>query len=143
MGEDVELTDQVGRVVVGQLVDELGPLRGLERSQQVGGLLAVDPATIDWKQVTPRTFGYQLRQEPGPKNALGRIKFMFPNRFDIYLHDTPSKGLFTLRTRMFSSGCVRVDRAYEFAKQPILHATARTSSSDLDAPQHSETHTDH
>ncbi len=68
----------------------------------------IDPATVDWsryKGSAPFTF----RQEPGPKNALGRIKFIFPNEHFVFLHDTPSRGLFDRAERTFSSGCVRVE----------------------------------
>jgi murein L,D-transpeptidase YcbB/YkuD len=64
----------------------------------------VDPSTIDWNQ----PFRYSIRQEPGPHNALGRIKFIFPNEYFVYLHDTPSKGLFSRTERAFSHGCIRV-----------------------------------
>lgn len=68
----------------------------------------VDPATINWAQVTPRGFHWRVRQEPGNENSLGRIKFMFPNKYDVYLHDTPSKRLFDRALRSFSHGCIRV-----------------------------------
>jgi len=51
---------------------------------------------------------YKLRQEPGPLNALGRMKFVFPNRFAIYMHDTPKRDLFSQSARNFSHGCIRV-----------------------------------
>ena len=53
---------------------------------------------------------FRLRQDPGPWNALGRIKFMFPNSHDVYLHDTPSRELFAPAERGFSSGCIRVQQ---------------------------------
>lgn len=59
---------------------------------------------------------YRLRQQPGPQNALGQIKFMFPNEFDIYLHDTPAKHLFERAERAFSHGCIRVERPVELAE---------------------------
>ena len=62
-------------------------------------------------------FPYRLRQAPGPKNALGRIKFQVPNRHDVYLHDTPSRGLFWRDERTFSSGCIRVERALDLAER--------------------------
>ena len=75
----------------------------------------VDPATIDWSTVTADSFPYRLRQEPGRLNALGRIKFMFPNRYDIYLHDTPSRGLFDQAQRDFSHGCIRIEKPVDLA----------------------------
>jgi len=68
----------------------------------------LDPHTIDWSAVTPERFTYKLRQGPGPGNALGFVKFMFPNQFNIYLHDTPARGLFARDVRDFSHGCIRV-----------------------------------
>jgi murein L,D-transpeptidase YcbB/YkuD len=74
----------------------------------------LDPAGIDWRRVaTPLPF--HLRQDPGPWNALGQIKFMFPNTYDVYLHDTPARELFARAERGFSSGCIRVERALELA----------------------------
>ena len=75
----------------------------------------LDPETIDWEAVTPGSFPYRLRQKPGASNALGRVKFMFPNRFAVYLHDTPSKRLFSRPVRNFSSGCIRVQKPVELA----------------------------
>ena len=72
------------------------------------GAKVVDPATIDWALAPDKSFPYKVRQEPGDHNALGRIKFMFPNRFNVYLHDTPAKSLFKRATRSFSHGCIRV-----------------------------------
>lgn len=77
--------------------------------------LAVDPASVDWSQYT-KTVPYTLRQEPGPHNALGRIKFIFPNKHFIYLHDTPSRSLYGRRNRAFSSGCIRVENNIELAE---------------------------
>jgi murein L,D-transpeptidase YcbB/YkuD len=68
----------------------------------------LDPYTIDWSAMTPERFAYKLRQGPGPGNALGHIKFMFPNPFNVYLHDTPARGLFAKDQRSFSHGCIRV-----------------------------------
>ncbi|MGB5676679.1 MAG: L,D-transpeptidase family protein [Gammaproteobacteria bacterium] len=77
---------------------------------------ALDIDSIDWASLSPGRFPYILRQEPGPDNALGRVKFMFPNAFMVYLHDTPSKTLFGRTQRAFSSGCIRVERPFEFAE---------------------------
>ena len=57
-----------------------------------------------------------IRQEPGPDNALGRVKFMFPNKYMVYLHDTPSKGLFARSERAFSHGCIRTQNPFELAE---------------------------
>ncbi len=76
---------------------------------------AVSRANIDFTQYTRANFPFDLRQPPGTGNALGRVKFMFPNRHNIYLHDTPSRSLFARETRAFSHGCVRVHRPLELA----------------------------
>ncbi len=76
----------------------------------------IDPATVDWTAVTARNFPYRLRQKPGPFNALGAIKFMFPNKFSVYLHDTPSRDLFARDARAFSSGCIRLQAPLDLAE---------------------------
>jgi L,D-transpeptidase YcbB len=76
----------------------------------------VDPATVDWTAVTARNFPYRLRQRPGPFNALGAVKFMFPNKFSVYLHDTPSRELFGRDARAFSSGCIRLEAPLDLAE---------------------------
>ena len=76
----------------------------------------VDPATIDWGSLSRRNFPYTLVQQPGTNNALGEIKFIFPNEYAVYLHDTPSKSLFGRSARAFSSGCVRVEHPFDFAE---------------------------
>ena len=75
----------------------------------------VDPSTIDWGRLSADNFPYRLRQRPGPANALGRVKFMFPNRHNVYLHDTPARSLFGRTERGFSSGCIRVERPVDLA----------------------------
>jgi murein L,D-transpeptidase YcbB/YkuD len=75
----------------------------------------VDPTSVDWSQIEPDALPYRFRQAPGLSNPLGGVKFMFPNRFNVYLHDSPSKELFDEVTRAFSSGCIRVERAAELA----------------------------
>lgn len=69
----------------------------------------LDPNQLNWETFVGRPFPYRLRQDPGPINSLGRIKFMLPNPFSIYLHDTPERQLFQRTVRTFSSGCIRVE----------------------------------
>jgi murein L,D-transpeptidase YcbB/YkuD len=76
----------------------------------------VDPGSIDWDSASPDNFPYTLRQDPGEDNALGRVKFLFPNKYSIYLHDTPSKSLFESNQRTFSSGCIRIERPLDLAE---------------------------
>ncbi|MGW8321495.1 MAG: L,D-transpeptidase family protein [Thermodesulfobacteriota bacterium] len=71
--------------------------------------------TIDWSSITRHNFLFKLRQDSGPRNALGRVKFMFPNKFAIYLHDTPSRYMFKRKRRDFSSGCIRVEDPIDLA----------------------------
>ena len=75
----------------------------------------IDPSTVDWAATASGKFPYMIRQEPGPDNALGRVKFMFPNQYMVYLHDTPSKGLFARAERAFSHGCIRTQNPFELA----------------------------
>ncbi len=76
----------------------------------------IGPATIDWSSLSAANFPYRLRQKPGAQNALGQVKFMFPNRHNVYLHDTPSRVLFAQSERGFSSGCIRVEKPAELAE---------------------------
>jgi len=89
----------------------------------------VDPATVDWNAPN---FPYMLRQEPGPDNALGRVKFMFPNPHHVYMHDTPSRELFNRADRTFSSGCIRLENPLELA-EILLAETGRWSRAAIDA----------
>ena len=84
----------------------------LERSgfELLRGKTVVDGSKINWKEVSARRFPYQIRQVPGEKNALGAVKFIFPNKQAIYLHDTPQRKLFGERVRAFSHGCVRLEK---------------------------------
>jgi murein L,D-transpeptidase YcbB/YkuD len=74
------------------------------------------PASVDWKAVADGRVEIPMRQLPGPGNAMGKMKFMFPNEQGIYLHDTPERALFAKADRRFSSGCVRVEDAARLAK---------------------------
>ncbi|MGD8109172.1 L,D-transpeptidase family protein [Vibrio sp. TRT 17S01] len=78
---------------------------------------SIDPQEIDWSTLEPRNFPYKMRQMSGNYNALGLYKFNTPNARAIYLHDTPSKYLFNNSRRAFSSGCIRVEHADQFASR--------------------------
>ncbi|MCH2042014.1 MAG: L,D-transpeptidase family protein [Saccharospirillaceae bacterium] len=85
--------------------------KGYQVIQQVNGVdQFIDPKTINWKKLNARYFPYRLIQKAGKDNALGTIKFLFPNDKDIYLHDTSQPQLFSLDKRALSSGCVRVEK---------------------------------
>ncbi len=70
---------------------------------------------VNWNTMTQHNFDYRIRQRPGPDNALGRVKFMFPNEYAVYLHDTPADHLFREAERNLSHGCVRVERPADLA----------------------------
>jgi murein L,D-transpeptidase YcbB/YkuD len=70
---------------------------------------------VDFTQFTARTFPFAMRQPPSRSNALGLVKFMFPNKYNIYLHDTPQKHLFAREVRAYSHGCIRLAQPFEFA----------------------------
>lgn len=103
----------------------------------------VDPSSIDWDSATGSSFPYTLRQPPGRDNALGRVKFLFPNRYSIYLHDTPHRELFEAERRTFSSGCIRVEQPLELAERLLgwpasrvqeALETTQTRNVNLDEP---------
>jgi hypothetical protein len=80
------------------------------------GAQVIDPATIDWQAVADGRQEIRVRQLPGPENAMGQMKFMFPNSQGVYLHDTPQKELLAEASRMFSGGCVRLEDAPRLAR---------------------------
>jgi murein L,D-transpeptidase YcbB/YkuD len=93
----------------------------------------VDPSTIDWSQVQGEdTFPYRFRQRPGTANSLGRVKFLFPNDFDVYLHDTPAAALFAKSYRALSHGCVRVQDPVKLAEY-LLRESARWDAPRIEA----------
>ena len=73
----------------------------------------VDANSIDWSNVDMRSISFQ--QPPGPKNPLGDVKFMFPNKHDVYMHDTPERNLFVNSFRALSHGCMRVEHPRRLA----------------------------
>ncbi len=77
----------------------------------------IDPATVAWSRYNASNLPYRIVQTPGPHNALGRVKFIFPNPHYIYLHDTPHQTEFGLDERAFSAGCIRIDKPYKLAKR--------------------------
>jgi murein L,D-transpeptidase YcbB/YkuD len=79
----------------------------------------IEPAALDWTSMDADSFAYRLRQEPGPKNSLGRLSFMLPNPFGVFLHDTPDKLLFARDTRTFSESCVRLEQAMALAQHAL------------------------
>ncbi len=75
----------------------------------------INASTVNWSEISARNLPYRFRQRPGTNNALGNVKFMFPNRHAIYLHDTPAKNLFESSMRAYSHGCIRVYQPMAFA----------------------------
>lgn len=89
----------------------------------------LDVKTVNWRSVSSKNFPYKIVQPSGTKNALGKVKFMFPNRFKVYLHDTPSKKLFKQSSRAYSHGCIRVEKPLDFAAK--LFKSQRLSPSKI------------
>lgn len=84
-----------------------------QNMEMLQGGQVVNASAIDWTQTNINNF--RIRQRPGASNALGQVKFLFPNQHDVYLHDTPSKSLFSRSFRAYSHGCVRVENPMDFA----------------------------
>jgi L,D-transpeptidase YcbB len=92
----------------------------------------IDPQTVDWQNLDMEHFPYWLRQEPGPENALGRVKFLFSNPYEIYLHGTPDKHLFYRTVRAFSSGCIRVQDPVKLAAYLLNDGTQQMEEEILE-----------
>ncbi len=86
----------------------------------------VNAGSLNWAKYSGGNFPYIIRQKPGGKNALGKVKFLFPNEYNIYLHDTPSKGLFGENKRTFSHGCIRVSEPQHLAEWLLRKDSAWT-----------------
>ncbi|HET9481238.1 MAG TPA: L,D-transpeptidase family protein, partial [Candidatus Polarisedimenticolia bacterium] len=95
----------------------------------------VDPASVDWHALDEGRFPYRLRQDPGPDNALGRLKFHLTNEFSIYLHDTPARSLFGRSDRDLSHGCIRVERPLELAAMILGEASQDMLSEALEGTE--------
>ncbi len=111
-----------------------------------GTLHDVDATTVDWTTVSTEDFPYRITQMPGDGNALGRVKFMFPNKDNVYLHDTSQPELFAKYPRAFSSGCIRIEQPAKLAeyvlrdrgtwnKETISAAMNRASEQIASLPQ--------
>jgi murein L,D-transpeptidase YcbB/YkuD len=89
-------------------------------------MTAEEVAGINWHKVSPESFPGELRMDPGPWNPLGRVKFMFPNTFNVYLHDTNERWLFDRSRRTFSSGCIRIAKPVDLARYLLRDQPAWT-----------------
>ena len=99
----------------------------------------LDPAPIEWSQIAPADLSFKFVQDPGPLNALGRLKFMFPNRFSVYIHDTPARGIFKYAKRSFSSGCIRIEKPIELAEYLLKDNPEWTRKELVDTIDNTET----
>ena len=99
-------------------------------TKEDGKKIEQDPYSIDWQSVNRYNFPYIFRQDPGEQNALGKLKFMFPNPWSIYLHDTSHKELFLETKRSLSSGCIRVEDPLALASFSLSKPTAQQTIMD-------------
>ena len=124
----------------------VGYLRLIDGSGRV-----VNRGNVDFTQFSARSFPFDIKQPPGKSNALGLVKFMFPNRHNIYLHDTPAKSLFARETRAFSHGCIRLQQPFDFAyallaaqednPKDVFHKHLKTGrETQVDLKQHVPVH---
>jgi murein L,D-transpeptidase YcbB/YkuD len=133
---DLNPTWTVPPSIVGEIIAEVARDPAYLERQGIqildGEGRTVDPASVDLVSYRGRAFPYVLRQQPGAFNPLGRIKLMFPNRYNVYLHDTPTRGLFAREERLFSHGCIRVEDPLTLAAM-ILNEPERWSREALQA----------
>lgn len=85
----------------------------------------VPRGSVNFANYTERSFPFAMRQAPSPTNSLGQVKFMFPNKYNIYLHDTPSKNLFSNSVRAYSHGCIRLNDPQDFAYALLAAQTSK------------------
>lgn len=83
----------------------------------------LNPASVDYSSISNSNFPYMVRQRPGTWNSLGVVKFIFPNKYSVFMHDTPSKALFERSERAFSHGCIRTQNPLDLAEM-LLEGTA-------------------
>lgn len=100
----------------------------------------IDPYSVNWKKIPKNTFPYKVRQEPGTWNSLGIIKFEFSNPFGVYVHDTPSKGLFGTDVRSYSHGCIRCNLPDSLARFILRRDDQRITCDSLDSMIYKEQH---
>ena len=103
------------------------------------GAREIDVGAVDWAQVDAKGLSYKFRQDPGAQNSLGRLVFQFPNKFDVYIHDTPDPGLFNRAVRDFSSGCIRVQRPLDLAAHMLRDDPSWTKEKIVEAIAAGET----
>jgi murein L,D-transpeptidase YcbB/YkuD len=103
------------------------------RRVPVANKRAADPNAVDGATAPAKTYQYLLRQNPGPTNSLGQLKFMLPNAYGVYLHDTPAKELFHKTVRTFSHGCIRIEKPVDLAEYVLHGSTEWTRETILSA----------
>ncbi len=118
--------------VLGEVRRDPGYLKRLGIRVLADSRAEIDASEVDFSRYTAADFPYVFRQDPGPANALGRIKLMLPNEHSVYLHDTPTRGLFAREERLFSHGCIRVEDPVGLAEM-VLGDTARWKRATLEA----------
>lgn len=121
-------------IIVKSLIPKMkaDPMYAVNKNYQLIGRdgVAVDPLSLDWTKLSTNNFPYTVVQLPGKNNAMGQVKFMFPNQYAIYLHDTPSRYLFSQSQRAFSFGCIRVKDPMTLARL-VLNDEQRWSDADI------------
>ena len=110
--------------------------RGYEvLSDWTDNAVPIDPASVDWEAVKAGTLEIRVRQKPGPRNVLGKVKYTFTNPFGVYLHDTSAKELLTHDTRLYSGGCIRLEDAGRLGEWLFGHELKATSEApDIKVP---------
>ncbi len=103
------------------------------------GAVEIDPAVIDWTAMVPENLPFKFQQQPGPRNPLGRMKFLFPNPYCVYIHDTNHRAMFDRERRCFSSRCVRIENPEALLTELIANQKTSRDSTALTALAAGET----